>query len=143
MLNLSNFQKEHLKNRESMLLFPVESISIKCPVCHTGTLNNNLSCNSEYCREKHTVPFTRGGFPSFIEGYSVKSVKVTRLNNISVYDLENIGIESASGSVTSAELQDVFSDFKNWYNNEYTDYKDNHFAFIVEVESSGGLNENC
>ena len=107
-----------------MKLYEIKSQKITCPVCHTGILGNKLKCTNEYCKEQHSVPFTKRSVPA--------NIILTTLGNISIYQMGELGIESAISAKTHSDFQDVFSDFEKWYNNNYELYKNNTYVFLKE-----------
>jgi len=109
-----------------MQLYTVESQNITCPVCHTGIIGSNLKCQNEYCKEQHTVSFVKRGVPD--------NYILTKLNNISIYQMGELGIDSAISAETHSEFQNVFSDFENWYSDNYGRYKSNNYVFLKEDE---------
>ena len=128
-MNLKEYQKEDLANGAELILFPIEDLTIECPKCKKGTLKNNLKCSA--CKEATSSKELKVSISIEIEDSRI--VSVSKLNNISIYEMELLGIESAINFSTPIQMKRVFNDFEDWYNKREGDYKNTKNVVLVEV----------
>ena len=118
-----------IEEGNNMILFPIELLEAKCSHCEDGYVKNNLKCNK--CKEKNKIDINLKN-----DLFSFSNTRLIKLNNISIYEMEEIGIQSAISAENSNDFKKVFVDFENWYEENYNQYKNNNYVILTEVKKN-------
>jgi len=126
---LSQNHLSSIQDGNNLILFPIELLEIKCTNCKDGYVKNNLKCNK--CKEKNKIDINLKN-----DLFSFSNTRLIKLNNISIYEMEEIGIQSAISAENSNDFKKVFVDFENWYEENYNQYKNNNYVILTEVKKN-------